>query len=874
MTPPTATYGSIDPRSLTYRLNVQLVDKACFFQLSWGTSQQISAALPYPQPLTVAYEQWRHAYLSFYSKSSLGSSNLGTQGKPLPTQAKTDSAHPPDGASPKDSNSTFRGRLAESGSLKPSSNDRQARLAKAEATMLYQFQRWLRSSELYEIRAEIARAALAVGSSTDDPSSATVDISLTCSPAALERLPWEAWEIGDELASSSSIRIARYPLNVRTSPTTVPRKRQSRMRVLAILGDDTGLNFEADRQAVARLAPIADIQFVGYQPGVSASELKTTIVSAIDDDRGWDVLFFAGHSSEAEVTGGDLSVAPNAVLSIQDIVPHLTRARKRGLQFAIFNSCSGLSIAKTCIDAGLSQVAISREPIHNQVAQEFLVRLLQKLSAGEDAHNAVRSASQWFKLEKNFTFPSAYLLPSFFRHPDTELFRIESLTLKQRLVQLLPNRTQAIAAGVLAIASLLPGVQDALLYNRTFLQAVYRDVTGQVPRVTPPPVLLVQIERESIAQANISDPYPMDRQYLAQLVDRLSAASFPTIGIDYLLDRPQVDNDDRFASSVRNAVEDGGAWMVLASISKQYSAASATDLAPLEWTLRGDIHSHPNYLKLPLKGACYEQTCPFAYMLALSYALSQEPLSARRLVPHPDSDGCLQAQLVDTVHSISAPGSTAKQLANLHKSPVTEASNYIGQLWMQPILDFSLPPNSIFQAIPAWQVLSGEVDLTASEFQIALIAPGGYPEAGIGVPDYYPVPAAVDYWRQRQMTAIATPAGNRPTLENANVYTGAEAHAFSIHHLLNRHFVIPIPDLWMVGLALMGGKGLSLWMLRQQRQSAERVKAIGYLGIGTVAYILISVQLYISAAVLLPVLLPTVAIWTFAVQSFRRTLRD
>ena len=450
---------------------------------------------------------------------------------------------------------------------------------------------------------------------------------------------------------------------------------------------------------MARLAPIADIQFVGYQPGIPAAELKKSIVSAIDDDRGWDILFFAGHSTEAEVTGGDLSVAPDAVLSIQDVVPHLRRARRRGLQFAIFNSCSGLSIAKACIDAGLSQVAISREPIHNQVAQEFLVRLLQKLSAGEDAHNAVRSASQWFKLEKNFTFPSAYLLPSFFRHPDTKLFRVEALTFRQRLSQLLPNRGEAIAAAALAIASLLPGVQDALLHNRTFLQAVYRDVTRQVPMVATPPVLLVQIERESIAQAHISDPYPMDRQYLAQLVDRLSAASFPTIGIDYLLDRPQVDNDERFASSVRQAVEDDGTWMVLASISKQYSAASGADLAPLEWTLRGNIHSYPNYLKLPLKGACYERTCPFAYVLALSYALSQEPLSGDRLVPHPERDGCLQSQLVDTVHGISAPGSAAKQLANLHKSPVTEASNYIGQLWMQPILDFSLPPNSVYQAV-------------------------------------------------------------------------------------------------------------------------------------------------------------------------------
>ena len=381
-------------------------------------------------------------------------------------------------------------------------------------------------------------------------------------------------------------------------------------------------------------------------------------------------------------------------MSIQDIVPQLKRARQRGLQFAIFNSCCGLTIARTCIDAGLSQVAIAREPIHNSVAQEFLCRLLQRLAAGEDAQTAVRAVSQWFKLEKNFTYPSAHLLPSFFRHPKAEPFRLETLTVKQRLTRLLPDRAQAIVIASMALMALLPAVQDGLLHNRTFVQAVYRDLTGQLPTNDPPPVVLVQIERESIARAGMADPYPMDRQYLASLVDRLSSASFPTIGIDYLLDRPQLDNDPVFATAVQEAVRDDGTWMVLASISDRYAAASATDVAPLQWTLRGDIYSYPNFMRLPWQGACYEQTCPFAYVMALSFSLSQEPLESDRLIPHPDRDGCLQAQLVDAAHGISVPESSAKQLANLHQSPLTALSSFIGQLWLQPILDFSLPPRT------------------------------------------------------------------------------------------------------------------------------------------------------------------------------------
>ena len=877
--------------AIAYRLKIQQLHNVCFFQLTWGISQQLSAALAYPKGITTAYEEWRRAYLSFYNKSVCAAPELKpisqpesggdppSQGMSSPEQEKGKGQLSPfrkalaprqSGSDPK---SPMRGRVAASGRLKPVTNDRQARLAKAEANLLHQFQRWLRSSELYEIRAEIARAAREAGENADGHNPQPIDLVLTCSPTDLERLPWETWEIGEELSSSSNIRISRCPLNVRREAFKIPQHRKSRMRVLAIMGDDRGLDFEVDRKAVSRLAPIADIQYLGYRPGISPAALKADIVATIDDDRGWDILFFAGHSTEADIVEGDLSIAPNAVLSIKDLVPYLQRACKRGLQFAIFNSCSGLGLARTCIDAGLSQVAIAREPIHNQVAQEFLVCLLQQLSAGADAHDAVRAASRWFKLEKNFTYPSAYLLPSFFRHPDTALFQLESLTLQQKLVQLLPNRSQAIVAAVVAIASLLPGVQDGLLQNRTFAQAVYRDVTGQVPATTTPPVLLVQIERESIARANMADPYPMDRQYLARLVERLSAAAFPTIGIDYLLDRPQANNDEVFANSVRQAVEERGSWMVLAAISRYYSSAAARDIAPLEWTLRGDIFSYPNYIKLPWRGACYEQTCPFAYVLALSYTLSQEPLSFNRLVPHPSSDAYLQAQLVDTVHSISAPGSPTRRLANLHKSPITEVSNFIGQLWMQPILDFSLPSDLIYETVPAWQVLSGEADFAASQRQIALIAPGGYTESGIGAPDYYDVPAAMEYWRNRQGKQEEVNS-DRPVLESEHVYTGAEAHAYSIHHLLKGHLVIPIPDLWMVGLALLGGKCLSLWMIRQRRQSPERMLALRYLGVGSVAYTLIGLQLYISAAVVLPIILPSLAIWTFALQSFRRTLRD
>jgi hypothetical protein len=99
---------------------------------------------------------------------------------------------------------------------------------------------------------------------------------------------------------------------------------------------------------VRSLSAIAEVEFVGWQPGTNDKDaLKAEIVNAITDERGWDVLFFAGHSNETALTGGELAIAPGVSLFFQELAQPLTIAMERGLQFALFNSCSGLSLANS-----------------------------------------------------------------------------------------------------------------------------------------------------------------------------------------------------------------------------------------------------------------------------------------------------------------------------------------------------------------------------------------------------------------------------------------------------------------------------------------------------------------------------------------------
>jgi hypothetical protein len=837
-------------------LKAQQIEKVCLFELSWGRGQQLSATVPFPPLLMKLYQEWRRVYLKFYEQTEIATFVVPAQVEP-----------------------PLRGRAIESGSLQQPTVDWHSQLVQAEAKLLYEFHRWLRSAELFDIRAKIAQAK---GDEPQPKSSGDrmtlvkdrstpvqVDLFLTCVPIALSRFPWEAWEIGTEFGATKTFRIVRVPPNISDAPTITP-SRHSRSRILAILGDETGLNFKIDREAVQSLSHIAEVQFVGWQPGQTAAAVQAQIIQKIEDEIGWDILFFAGHSNETQITGGELAIAPGTSLLMSEIAPHLKVAKERGLQFALFNSCSGLSIAESLIDLGLSQVAVMREPVHNQVAQEFLIRFLQNLAAHKDAHESLLAACQGFKLEKNFTYPSAYLLPSLFRHPDAIPFRIKPTGLKRWLNQALPTRWQAIALTATIGLSLSPAVQDFLLDRRVWTQAIYRDLTQQIPAETLPPVTLVQIDNKSIELSGMSDPNPIDRSYLAQLVDRLTAEQVKLIGVDYLLDRQQEGNDQVMAQSVQAAVNQQ-VWFTFAamrtSMGDILSVGEATNIARPAWSLQGEIRGFPTYLKLPeTVDSCYE-VCPFAYLLSLVQATKQfANLEPDQPFPEPSLDRTvdLQSQLLNFAQEQVPPEQLAHRLRYAHFHPLTLWSWNFDQLWLRPIIDFSIPFNRAYNRLPAWELLTSDsASLSQLSEQVVIIAAGGYGEAGVdGSEDAFPMPSAMAYWRDRLLP------------ETPKTYTGAEAHAYMVHHLLTQRIVIPIPDLWMVGVGIIMGKSVVILISDYQRQHLWSRKRRFYTLVGLVSatslYGLVGLQVYLSAGILFPWILPSAIFWAYVLPPFRR----
>lgn len=833
--------------TIAYQLNVRLVEQTCLFELAWGQGQQLSAQLQYPMRLSVLYREWRFVYLSFYQ-------NLDALDD-LDSQNGSAYKH-------------LRGRVADSGSIESPLPDWHAKLVTVEAELLSEFHNWLRSRELFEIRTELVRVRSQPEDATGKGES-IVDVLVTCGSSDLARLPWEAWEIGTELAAHSRIRIFRTPSNIRLAP----QRSKSTARVLAILGDDTGLNFAKEREALTQCQKQVQLTFVGWQPGKSIAELKAEIRSALRDPQGWDVLLFFGHSNETGLTGGVISIAPDAQLQIHEITEDLKIAKDRGLQFALFNSCSGLSIADALINLGLSQVVVMREAIHNNVAQEFLVQFLHSLANYQDAYDSLRSACKFLKLEQNLTYPSAYLIPSLFRHPAAEVFRLQRKpTGWQRAIELLrPTKLEAIALPILLFFSCSVSSQDALVAQRLLVQSIYRDRTDQIEPISaaqPPPVLLVQIDEESIRRAKITDIKPLDRKYVATIIPRLAALNAKVVGLDLLFKNhiEKEENTAILAQTIKKAVSEHRTWFVFAAYEHGGNwLKPLPEITNPHWSLFGDIELLLWSMKLAPRNLSSTSPLPFSYNLALAHHLTQTEEFLEE-VPQPNlrSSSDFLSQIDKFVQFQKKEDYTTLLPSWSRSQPITLFSYRLQQLWFHPIIDFSVPPNRAYDTIPAWKLLESDAStpqLQAIDRQVVVLAAGGFAEAGLfsDGQDNHRLPPAIAYWHDRT---------SNPT----EIFTGGEAHAYMIHHLLRDRLVVPVPDLWAVAAAILLGKGMVVVWRQKHQQLSQRGTSIvqGSVAIAPIVYGAASLQIFVSAAILLPWVLPSTAFWIYTLPILLR----
>lgn len=218
----------------------------------------------------------------------------------------------------------------------------------------------------------------------------------------LQRLPWHFCDLFE-----------RYPkAEIALSAPAYERVKQisqlkDKVAILAILGDSTGIDTQADRALLEQL-PGATVQFL-VEP--QRQELNNQLWS-----QGWDILFFAGHSSSLADGDGRICINQTDSLSINDLKYALKTAVAHGLKLAIFNSCDGLGLARELANLYIPQVIVMREPVPDKVAQEFLKNFLSTFASGKPFYLSVREARERLQgLEDRY--PCASWLPVIYQNP-------------------------------------------------------------------------------------------------------------------------------------------------------------------------------------------------------------------------------------------------------------------------------------------------------------------------------------------------------------------------------------------------------------------------------------------------------------------------
>jgi CHASE2 domain-containing sensor protein len=392
-----------------------------------------------------------------------------------------------------------------------------------------QINSWLKSEQFRNIDQKL-RTKLAT---TDK-----IRVILQTSDVWVRQIPWHLWDFFEDYQNAVlGLSASEFePVKLSAKSAAEP------IRILAVLGNSLGIDVQKDRLILEQL-PGAKTVFL-VEP--SRRELDRCLW----DKQGWDILFFAGHSSihgfQAELDDvrsqaqpgneerGRFYINQTDSLTISQLKNGLRAAIKRGLRLAIFNSCEGLGLAQDLASLHIPQTIVMREPVPDLVAQEFLMHFLAAFSSGESFYLAVREAGERLQgLEGEF--PCASWLPAICQNP-AEPSLVWPQSVSNSSVSILPFRR------IFSIIFLVGSVVTAVVIGMReigFLQPwelqAFDMLMRSRPQEPPDPRLLIV----TITEADVRSQPPKERggaslsdRSLAQLIEKLEQFKPRVIGLD------------------------------------------------------------------------------------------------------------------------------------------------------------------------------------------------------------------------------------------------------------------------------------------------------------------------------------------------------
>ncbi|MBW4600165.1 MAG: CHAT domain-containing protein [Calothrix sp. FI2-JRJ7] len=214
----------------------------------------------------------------------------------------------------------------------------------------------------------------------------------------LRQLPWHLW---GAINKYTQAEVALSSPNAKRGERALREK----IRILIILGDTTGINVDADKVELEKYCGEAEIVLLKQPP-------RQDLIHQLQDDIGWDILFFSGHSRTHNqgTMSGRIFINSYDSLTMGELNDALQVAIKKRLQIAFFNSCDGLGIAYELEQLHIPQVIVMREPVPDQVAQIFLKSFLLHFTSGKSLYTSVKNARQLLRKQEQ-KFPCASWLP-------------------------------------------------------------------------------------------------------------------------------------------------------------------------------------------------------------------------------------------------------------------------------------------------------------------------------------------------------------------------------------------------------------------------------------------------------------------------------
>jgi CHASE2 domain-containing sensor protein len=399
-----------------------------------------------------------------------------------------------------------------------------------------------------------------------------IRVMIQTDDAQLRRMPWHLWDLMERYPQAES---ALSPLDHAAPLQVAAPSNNNSVRILAILGNSTGIDIQADRAVLESLAD-AQVTFL-VEPERQALSDRLW-------EQNWEILFFAGHSTtQGADAAGLIHLNQQETLTLSQLKHALEKAMQRGLKLAIFNSCDGLGLARELAYLQIPQLIVMREPVPDRVAQEFLKYFLSAYSQGASLYLAVKEARQRLQGWEG-QFPCASWLPVICQQPAEIPPSWQELqggsTTQTPIKKLLSPAPSAIAqhrlhhplwvlVPSLAIVGLTIGLRYIGLLQDLELRAFDRLIQLRPKEPPDSRILVIEVTEKDVLEQQQQDPQQVPQRSLSdralsQVLAQLEPLKPAVIGLDIYRDfpaspgfakvlKPQLSNSDRLVTICKSS---------------------------------------------------------------------------------------------------------------------------------------------------------------------------------------------------------------------------------------------------------------------------------------------------------------------------------